>query len=194
MVVNVGGNTAVYGVVTSTNSSYLGNALNSSNGVSAGYCTNCTVAGATPNIISLTITPPSAGSNTWIAADSEPGFAQGRYSFQIVPVITVGDYVNGVNLKVGTYAMNAENLVTVPDYQKRFQESALKPIIYNAGTLSISPKALTIANTVVDNKTYDATNVAVVRGGSLVGLAAGDDPAEFALSQAGTFCFHSRRI
>jgi mucin-19 len=83
--------------------------------------------------------------------------------------------------------MNAENLVTVPDYQKRFQESALKPIIYNAGTLSISPKALTIANTVVYNKTYDATNVAVVRGGSLVGLAAGDDPAEFALSQAGTF-------
>jgi hypothetical protein len=90
MIVNAGSNTTTYGVVNSTNASYLGNALSGSNGITAGYCTNCGDVGVTtPTIINLTIAAPSATSNIWTATDalgSGVNTAQGKYTFEITEV------------------------------------------------------------------------------------------------------------
>ncbi|MBT8546272.1 filamentous hemagglutinin N-terminal domain-containing protein [Polynucleobacter paneuropaeus] len=53
-------------------------------------------------------------------------------------------------------------------------------------TGNITPKALTVSGTTVDNKTYDGTVAANLTGGTLIGLASGD--ASFVtLNQNGTF-------
>ena len=185
MVVNAGSNTVSYGLVNSSNAGYLGNALTSSNHyVTAGYCTNCAVGNATPNIISLAITAPTAGSNVWIASDSlGTGSAQGKYQFEISPVISTGAYVAGGSLSVGNYVLNANNLSTVTGFTQRFTNPT---IIYTAGNLSVTPKVLTVSNTVVANKTYDATTSASVSNGQLVGVAQGDQ-SNIALVQSGSF-------
>ena len=184
MIVNAGSNTAIYGVVNSSNISYLGNALSSGSSVTAGYCTNCGQAGVTPTIISLEITAPSAGSNIWIAADSGSGSAQGKYSFAISPTVLSSSYGAGANLNVGNYVLTAANLATVDGFATRYALD--KPIIYNAGNLSITPKALTVINSSVVGKVYDATKTATITGGKLVGVAA-NDSSYLGLVQVGSF-------
>jgi autotransporter-associated beta strand protein len=191
MIVNAGSNTATYGAVDSINISFLGNALSSSNGVTAGYCTNCGQAGVTsPTIINLTITAPVAGSNVWTAADSlgsgvgGTGAGQGKYTFEITPTVATGSYGSGSNLNVGNYVLATGNLQLVANYTRNY--SALKPIIYNGGTLSVTPKVLTVSGSTVANKVYDATNSAVITNGQLVGLAA-NDASYINLVQTGSF-------
>jgi mucin-19 len=190
MVVNAGNNTATYGVVNSANASHLGNALSSGSGVSAGYCTNCGQSGSNPpTIITLTIAAPSAGSNVWSATDalgtgSGVNTGQGKYTFEIVPTIASSSYGPGNNLNVGNVVLNSANLQLVAGYTRNY--SASKPIIYNAGSLSITPKTLTVSGSSVANKVYDATNVATITGGTLVGLAA-NDSAHISLTQSGNF-------
>jgi hypothetical protein len=61
-----------------------------------------------------------------------------------------------------------------------------KPIIYNAGNLSITPKELTVINSSVASKVYDATKTATITSGELVGVAA-NDSSYLGLVQSGSF-------
>ncbi|OJI04080.1 YDG domain-containing protein, partial [Polynucleobacter sp. MWH-Adler-W8] len=184
MIVNAGSNTTSYGVVNSSNASYLGNALSSSNYVTAGYCTNCGVGVTSPVIINLTVAAPAAGSNVWTAADSlGVGSAQGKYSFVISPTINSGSYSAGGNLNVGNYVLTASSLQPVVGYTSRINPA---DTIYNVGSLSVTPKVITVTGTSVSNKTYDGTNLASVSSGQLSGLATGDQ-AHIALVQSGSF-------
>ena len=148
MVVGAGVNTTTYGVINSTNASYLGNALASSSGISAGYCTNCGAGVNNPTIISLVITAPSTGSNVWTATDSlgtgsgGVGSGQGKYTFVITPTISNGSYGAGTNLNVGNYALSAGSLEVVSGYARNYADPSIKPIIYNSGTLTVTPLSL----------------------------------------------------
>jgi mucin-19 len=192
MVLNAGSNTAIYGLVNSDNVAYLGDALATSSRVSAGYCTNCGPGVTTPNIIDLVITAPTPGSNVWTATDnlgSGPNTTQGKYTFAISPSVPAGSYRAGsgvANLNVGNYSLNVTpgSLATVANYTTNYDVD--KPIIYNAGTLSITPKALIVSGSSAAHKVYDATNVATITGGTLVGLAA-NDSAHIGLTQSGSF-------
>ena len=53
-------------------------------------------------------------------------------------------------------------------------------------TGNIAPKALTVLGTTVDNKVYDGTGLATLRGGTLVGVVDGD-ATSVSLTQAGVF-------
>ncbi|WP_216246992.1 YDG domain-containing protein, partial [Polynucleobacter sp. AP-Capit-er-40B-B4] len=186
MIISAGSNTASYGVVNSANASYLGDALAGTNAVTAGYCTNCAVGVTTPNIIALTITAPSAGSNVWTATDalgSGPNSGQGKYTFVILPT-TTGSYNAGNNLNVGNYVLTASSLATVANYTTNYDTA--KAIIYNNGVFSVTPKVITVGNTVVVNKSYDGTNAAVVTGGQLIGVVS-TDYAQIGLVQGGSF-------
>jgi len=187
MVVNAGSNNTSYGLINLGNASYLGNALTSSNNsVSAGYCTDCAPGKSSPNIISLEITVPSAGSNIWTAADSlgsGPGTGQGKYTFAITPTISSGSYVAGGSLQVGNYVLSPDSLTLVSGYTKNY---TVPSIIYINGTLSVTPKALTVASTVVANKVYDGTTVASISSGQLVGVVA-SDVSNINLVQTGNF-------
>jgi hypothetical protein len=184
MIINPGSNSTSYGIVNSGNVAYLGNALATNHGVSAGYCTNCRT-NETPNIINLTITAPTAGSSVWLAEDSlGVGSDQGRYTFTIDVSTNVNDFNAGGSLKVANYVLTPDNLETVAGYTTRY--STVKPIIYNLGSLSVTPKALTVTGTTVDHKTYDGTNAAHVTNGQLAGVIE-TDRAYLGLTQSGTF-------
>lgn len=137
MIVTVGNNSLIYGVVNSGNVSSLGNGLNGSNSISAGYCTNCAVGVTTPTVINLTITAPSAGSNIWTASDNN--VSQGKYTFVITPTVPAGSYSANNSLNVGNYVLTASDLATVSGYATNYDIA--KPIVYTNGTLSVTPKA-----------------------------------------------------
>jgi autotransporter-associated beta strand protein len=185
MIVNAGSSATTYGLINAGNSSYLGNVLATGSGVSAGYCTNCGEAGVSnPNIINLTITAPASGSNVWTAFDAGSGAAQGRYNFEITPTIDPSSYASGGSLNVGNYVLTPGNLSTVAGYTTNY--AVAKPIIYNTGSLAVSPKTLTVTGTTVANKTYDATTAATIVAGQLVGVVA-TDVADIGLVQSGNF-------
>ena len=189
MIVNAGSNTASYGVVNSANESYLGNALTTGSNVSAGYCTNCGVGVVSPNIVSLTITAPTTGSNVWTATDalgtgSGAGTGQGKYTFTITPTIASGSYSAGGSVNIGNYVLSAGNLSTVSGYTTNYDVSKL--VIYNVGNLNITPKVLTVSGSAVANKTYDGTNVATITGGQLQGVVA-TDASNIGLVQSASF-------
>jgi autotransporter-associated beta strand protein len=193
MLIRAGSNTATYGVINSGNVTYVGDALSSSTTIIAGYCTNCAEGVNNPTIINLTLTAPVAGSNVWTATDAlgsglnGSGAGQGQYTFIISPTIPANSYSAGNNLNVGNYDLTPSNLLTVTGFATNYDTA--KPIIYTAGTISITPKTLTVlaGSTTVASKTYDGTNVATLTGGALDGVVAGDTAAVISLTQSGTF-------
>ena len=190
MLIRAGSNTTTYGVVNSGNVSYLGDGLSSSNNIVAGYCTDCSSTNFSPTIINLTLSAPAAGSNVWTATDAlgtgpGTGTGRGQYTFVLTPTIPGGSYSAGNNLNVGNYVLTPSNLNTVTGYTTNYD--VLKPIIYSAGSLSITPKTLTVTSTSVATKAYDGTNVASLTGGVLNGVAAGDTSAVVNLVQSGSF-------
>jgi filamentous hemagglutinin family protein len=172
LTVGAGNNSAVYGTYSSTNIAQAGNAAISN--VLGQYCTNC-VAGmvATPNFVSLTVTPPVAGSNVWTATDSiSPGTAaQGIYNFTVTPQVTASSYSTGGYLKVGSYTLSPSSVTTAAGQATNYNTSL--PVVYNSGTLTITPLTLTFSAgpTTSYNGTTTINNVSVTPANQLAGDA-----------------------
>jgi filamentous hemagglutinin family protein len=170
LTVGAGNNSAVYGTYSSANISQAGNAAISN--VLGQYCTNC-VAGmvATPNFVSLTVTPPVAGSNVWTATDSiSPGTAaQGVYNFTVTPQVSASSYSTGGYLKVGSYTLSPSSVTTAAGQATNYNTSL--PVVYNSGTLTITPLVLTFSSgpTTTYNGTTTINNVSVTPANQLAG-------------------------
>lgn len=90
-------------------------------------------------------------------------------------------FVNGESTAVLTgtltYTGNAQNAINAGTYL--IQPGGLSSSNYNislvAGNLVINPKGLTIAGAAVQDKIYDATDIAIMNAGTLVGVIAADN-------------------
>lgn len=76
-----------------------------------------------------------------------------------------------------TYTGTAINAINAGEYQiiPGGYSSTNYAITYNAGKLTINKKGLTITGANVENKIYDATDIAIMNAGQLNGIISGDE-------------------
>jgi gliding motility-associated-like protein len=105
-----------------------------------------------------------------------------RIAFAGPNTVEYSGFVNGElqsalsgSLTFGGTAINAVN-AGVYDIVPSGYTSTNYAITYVSGLLTINKKGLTISNAAVLNKVYDATDIATMNAGSLVGLIAADIP------------------
>ncbi|MBU3606858.1 hypothetical protein IEN92_08875, partial [Polynucleobacter sp. MWH-Creno-3A4] len=139
-----------------------------------------------PTGFTANITPKALTvSGTTVANKAYDGTNTASVSGSSLVGVIGGDVVT-INL-AGTFSQaNAGNglAVTIANYLTGTAAGNYTLTQPTGLTANITPKALTVSGTTVANKVYDGSNVAIVSGGTLVGVVAGEN---IGLTQAGTF-------
>ncbi|WP_161485657.1 S-layer family protein, partial [Polynucleobacter sp. MWH-Tro8-2-5-gr] len=148
MLIKVANNSITYGTLTSGN-------LAANTSASASYCqigSDCSA----PYIVNLTLTPTSTA-NTWVATDSRSGSAQGNYTISVIPPsLTSANNSSSGFLNVGNYVVTpSTNVITNAGYSTNYNTAY--PVLAVAGTLSVTPLALTVNSPASPSKVYDTT-------------------------------------
>ncbi|WP_454775408.1 YDG domain-containing protein [Janthinobacterium tructae] len=101
------------------------------------------------------------------------------YSRPVDPALLLGTAVlSGNAVNVGTHAVRISGLYSTA------QNGYL--ISYVDGSLTITPRQISLGSVSADSKVYDGTTAAILRGGNLVGVV-GDDLAKLNLSLSGSY-------
>ena len=101
------------------------------------------------------------------------------YSRPVDPALLLGTAVlSGDAVNVGTHAVRISGLYSTA------QNGYL--ISYVDGSLTITPRQISLGSVSADSKVYDGTTSAILRGGNLVGVV-GDDLARLSLSLSGSY-------
>ena len=104
------------------------------------------------------------------------------YSRPVDPALLLGTAVlsgkNGDAVNVGTHAVRISGLYSTA------QNGYL--ISYVDGSLTITPRQISLGGVSADSKVYDGRTAAILRGGNLVGVV-GDDLARLSLSLSGSY-------
>lgn len=138
LVITAANVTNVYGVLGATNQN------TAISGVTAKYCTNCSVGTVSPTYINLSV---SGSGNSWTASDSM-GSNPASYAFTVNPVISSSSYSVGGSLAAGNY-INVGNYVIQPSGVTTTSGTpnynTTLPILYNNATLTITPYIISSA-------------------------------------------------
>ncbi|QWD15694.1 filamentous hemagglutinin N-terminal domain-containing protein [Polynucleobacter paneuropaeus] len=165
-----------------------------SDGTNGGIATNYSLpaSGLTAVTAPVTITPKALTVTGTTVPDKV-------YDGSTTTTLANGVLVGVVDKDIGSVTLNQSGTFASPNAGSNVAVVANDSLNLTAGAIgnytlvqpttttgNITPKALTVSGTTVDNKVYDGTGLATLRGGTLVGVVAGD-ATSVSLTQAGVF-------